>query len=256
MAVSLDLDGKTVLVTGGGNGIGAAIGELFIRSGANLWVNDISEARASETAARLTELGPGTARPLIADITEYPSIVEMVAESGPVDILINNAGIPEGGLPIETFAEQQQVTWEPIMRLNLGAVTLVTHEYLPHMIERGWGRIVTIVSDAGRRGERKQVIYGTAKAAAMGFSRGLAAEVGRYGITVNCISLGTMLIGPLAAAAESRPELIEKLARAYPMGRLGTPDDVAPLVALLCSDAGSWITGQVYPVNGGYASAL
>ena len=125
------------------------------------------------------------------------------------------------------------------------------------MIERRWGRILTIVSDAGRRGERKQAVYGAAKAAAMGFSRGLAAEVGRDGVTVNCIALGTMRHGQLAEAIDARSGARgQRLAKAYPAGRIGEVDDSAPLAVLLCSDAASWITGQVYPVDGGYAPAL
>jgi 3-oxoacyl-[acyl-carrier protein] reductase len=124
------------------------------------------------------------------------------------------------------------------------------------MTERGWGRIVTVVSDAGRRGERFQVIYGAAKAGAMGFMRGLAAEVGRDGVTANCVSLGTMKTEKFAEAIARDPGLEGKLVRGYPMRRLGDPADPAVLVALLCSDAGSWITGQVLPVDGGYLSAL
>jgi 3-oxoacyl-[acyl-carrier protein] reductase len=124
------------------------------------------------------------------------------------------------------------------------------------MIERRWGRILTIVSDAGRRGERRQVVYGAAKAAAMGFSRGLAAEVGGDGVTVNCIALGTMKHGLIAEALDRDPQMEARLARAYPVGRVGRPTDPAPLAVLLCSDAGEWITGQVYPVDGGYAPAL
>jgi 2-hydroxycyclohexanecarboxyl-CoA dehydrogenase len=100
------------------------------------------------------------------------------------------------------------------------------------------------------------VVYGAAKAAAMGFSRGLAAEVGRSGVTVNCISLGAMRHGVLDEAIARDPELEERLARPYPVGRLGRPGDPAPLAVLLCSDAAEWITGQVYPVDGGYAPAL
>ena len=100
------------------------------------------------------------------------------------------------------------------------------------------------------------MVYGAAKAAAMGFSRGLAAEVGRDGVTVNCIALGTMNHGVLAEAIANDPALEGKLARAYPVGRIGRVDDSAPLAVLLCSDAASWITGQVYPVDGGYAPAL
>ena len=123
------------------------------------------------------------------------------------------------------------------------------------MVEAGWGRVVTIASDAGRKGETGQAIYGSAKAGAMGFMRGLAAEVGAHGVTANCVSLGTMRTGPTAEALERDPELERRLARAYTVPRIGLPADVAPLVALLCSDAGAWITGQVYPVDGGYISA-
>jgi 3-oxoacyl-[acyl-carrier protein] reductase len=124
------------------------------------------------------------------------------------------------------------------------------------MVEAGFGRVVTMVSDAGRRGERYQVIYGSAKAGAMGFSRGLAVEVARAGVTVNCVALGAMKTGPLEEAARRDPALEARLARAYPVPRLGLPGDPAPLVALLCSDAGAWITGQVLAVDGGYAQAL
>jgi 2-hydroxycyclohexanecarboxyl-CoA dehydrogenase len=142
------------------------------------------------------------------------------------------------------------------MRLNLGAVLHVTHAYVGAMVDGGWGRIVTIVSDAGRRGERFQAIYGAAKAGAMGFVRGLASEVGAHGVTANCVSLGTMKTGVIQDAFVTHPELEAKLSRPYTVPRLGRPEDPALLVALLCSEAGAWITGQVYPVDGGYASAL
>jgi len=115
---------------------------------------------------------------------------------------------------------------------------------------------VTVVSDAGRKGERMQAIYGSAKAGAMGFTRGLSAEVGRDGVTANCVSLGTMKTGAFAEALERDPDLEHRLARHYPIPRVGEPGDPATLVALLCSDAASWVTGQVYPVDGGYVSAL
>jgi 3-oxoacyl-[acyl-carrier protein] reductase len=162
----------------------------------------------------------------------------------------------EGGTRLVHFADTDPSEWEALMRVNLTGVLHVTHTYLADMIERGWGRILTIVSDAGRRGERRQVVYGAAKAAAMGFSRGLAAEVGRQGVTVNCISLGSMQHGSLQDAVERDPELGKRLSAAYPVGRLGRVDDPAPLAVLLCSDAAEWITGQVYPVDGGFAPAL
>ena len=196
-------------------------------------------------------------RPAVADVCDPEQVARMVAETGPVDILVNNAGIPAEGFMVKSFVESGPEDWDPLLRLNLAAVLHVTRAYLPFMIDRHWGRVLTIVSDAGRKGERKQVVYGAAKAAAMGFSRGLAAEVGRDGVTVNCIALGTMNHGQLATAA-GRTSRSSKRSwpGTIPAGRIGRVDDSAPLAVLLCSDAGEWITGQVYPVDGGYASAL
>jgi 3-oxoacyl-[acyl-carrier protein] reductase len=246
---------RSALVTGAGGGVGRAIAIQMARAGARIWVNDIhldrAEAVCEEIRAERLE-----AMPVIADVCDPEQVARMVTETGTVDILVNNAGIPVEGFPVQSFVESKPADWDPLIRLNLAAVLHVTHAYLPGMLEQQWGRILTIVSDAGRKGERKQVVYGAAKAAAMGFSRGLAAEVGRDGVTVNCISLGTMNHGLLREALADDPELERKLSRPYPTGRLGNVDDAAPLAVLLCSDAASWITGQVYPVDGGYSPAL
>ncbi len=195
--------------------------------------------------------------PVKADVTSPLKITRMREATGPVDILVNNAGIPTTGFgELKLFVDTSPDDWEGAMRLNLGAVLHVTHAYAGDMVEQGWGRIVTIVSDAGRKGERFQAIYGAAKAGAMGFIRGLAAEVGAHGVTANCVALGTMKTGVLEEALVTNPELEAKMARHYTVPRLGTPADPALLVALLCSDAGAWITGQTYPVDGGYSSAL
>jgi 3-oxoacyl-[acyl-carrier protein] reductase len=246
---------RTAIVTGSGGGVGRAIAIQMARAGAHVWVNDLYEDRASAVAGEI-RAEQGIASVVTADVCDPDEVARMVADTGPVDIIVNNAGIPPEGFVVKSFVDTDPADWDPMIRLNLAAVLHVTHAYLPLMIERRWGRILTIVSDAGRRGERKQVVYGAAKAAAMGFSRGLAAEVGRDGITVNCIALGTMHHGQLAAAIEQTPELEAKLGRNYPAGRIGRVDDSAPLAVLLCSDAAEWITGQVYPVDGGYASAL
>ncbi len=255
MGLDIDLSGRTALVTGGGNGVGTAICGALVGAGASVWVNDIYEDRAAKVAADLG--GEPHARPMKADVTSPLKIVRMREETGPVDILVNNAGIPTSGFgELKRFVETSPDDWEYTMRLNLGAVLHVTHAYLGAMVDRGWGRVVTIVSDAGRRGERFQAIYGAAKAGAMGFVRGIAAEVGPHGVTANCIALGTMRAGALEEAIARDPEVERRLTKPYPLGRLGLPEDVAPLVALLCSDAGGWITGQVYPVDGGYAPTL
>ena len=247
--------GRHAVITGGGGGVGRAIAIQMARAGAHIWVNDLFADRAQSVCDEIVA-EQGSASPVVADVCDPESVERMVAETGPVDILVNNAGIPAEGITVAPFVETGPAEWDPLLRLNLAAVLHVTRAYLPFMIERKWGRVLTIVSDAGRKGERKQVVYGAAKAAAMGFSRGLAAEVGRDGVTVNCIALGTMNHGQLAAALEQTPELEAKLARNYPAGRIGRVDDSAPLAVLLCSDAAEWITGQVYPVDGGYASAL
>ena len=247
--------GRSALITGGGGGVGRAIAIQMARAGAHIWVNDLFAERA-EMVCQEIEAEQGSASPVIADVCNPVEVARMVTETGPVNILVNNAGIPPEGITVKPFVETGPEEWDPLLRLNLAAVLHVTRAYLPFMIERQWGRVLTIVSDAGRKGERKQVVYGAAKAAAMGFSRGLAAEVGRDGVTVNCIALGTMNHGQLAVVLETEPELEAKMARNYPAGRIGRVDDSAPLAVLLCSDAAEWITGQVYPVDGGYASAL
>jgi len=254
VALEISCEGRRALVTGGGNGVGAAICRALVDAGAFVWVNDIYEERAAEVAA---ELGaPHNAQPVKADVTSPTKILRMREETGPVDILVNNAGIPTSGFKLKKFVDTSPEDWEGDMRLNLGAVLHVTHAYVGAMVDAGWGRVVTVVSDAGRKGERMQAIYGSAKAGAMGFMRGLAAEVGVHGVTANCVSLGTMNTGVLADALVSNPELEKRLARHYPVPRVGEPAEPATLVALLCSDAASWITGQVYPVDGGYVSAL
>ena len=254
MALEISCAGRRALVTGGGNGVGAAIGHALVAAGAFVWVNDIYEARATEVAEQLG--GPDHARPVKADVTSPLKILRMREETGPVDILVNNAGIPTSGFALQKFVDSSPEDWEGAMRLNLGAVLHVTHAYLGAMVDAEWGRVVTVVSDAGRKGERMQAIYGAAKSGAMGFMRGVAAEVGRHGVTANCVALGTMKTGAFAEALVADPALEQRLARHYPIPRAGEPGDPAALVALLCSDAAGWITGQVYPVDGGYVSAL
>jgi NAD(P)-dependent dehydrogenase (short-subunit alcohol dehydrogenase family) len=254
VGLEISCAGRRALVTGGGNGVGAAVCRALVDAGAFVWVNDIYEERAAEVAAGLG--GPDHARPVKADVTSPAKILRMREETGPVDILVNNAGIPTSGFELKKFVDTTPDDWEGTMRLNLGAVLHVTHAYVGDMAEAGWGRVVTVVSDAGRKGERMQVMYGAAKSGAMGFMRGLAAEVGAHGVTANCVSLGTMKTGAFAEALKQDPSLEHRLGRHYPVPRVGEPGEPAVLIALLCSDAAGWITGQVYPVDGGYVMAL
>jgi 3-oxoacyl-[acyl-carrier protein] reductase len=253
------IGGRTALITGAGAGVGRAIAIQMARAGADIWVNDLDRDGAESVCAEIEREG-GTARPVLADVCDGDSVARMAGTTGPLDILVNNAGTGvrswTKSVRLVPFVETGPADWDPVIRVNLAGVLHVTRSYLPAMLERRWGRVLVIVSDAGRRGERKQVVYGAAKAAAMGFARGLAAEVGRDGVTVNCIALGSMKHSALADAIDADPDLEAKLARAYPVGRLGHVEDPAPLAVLLCSDAAEWITGQVYPVDGGYAPAL
>jgi hypothetical protein len=134
------------------------------RAGAEVWVNDLHRDRAEKVCAEI-EAERLRARPVIADVTDRDAVQVMTAETGAVDILVNNAGIPVEGFSVKSFVDTGPDEWDPLIRLNLAAVLHVTRSYLPAMIERRWGRILTIVSDAGRRGERRQVVYGAAKAA-------------------------------------------------------------------------------------------
>lgn len=253
--IEVDLSGRSALITGAGQGVGLEIAKALSRTGAALWLNDLDPLRAAEAAKAVASAG-AVVRAVVADVTDREAVDRMAAETGPVDIVVNNAGVPPGFHRPTPFIDTSPDQWTPWMRINVDAVMHVTHAYLRPMVERRWGRILTIVSDAGRRGEIGQVAYGAAKAAAMGFMRGVAAEVGRHGVSANCIALGAIRSGMVAQFFDADPEAEKRATRAYPLGRLGRTDDAAALAVLLCSDAGSWITGQVYPVNGGYTSAL
>jgi 3-oxoacyl-[acyl-carrier protein] reductase len=257
-----DLTGRAALVTGAGQ-VGRTIATTLATRGAGpIVVTDIDGAVVESLAADLRDAGTD-AIAVTADITD-PTGVRALGEAArgldrPVQVLVNNAGLPPGLLTggrdtFRPFAETEPGEWEPFLQLNLYGVLRVTREVIGPMIESGWGRVITIVSDAGRTGDPFMAAYAAAKAGAAGFVRSLATEVGRHGVTANSISLGT-LWRPLDDR-EPDAEYLRKMARRYPVGRPGYPQDVANLVAFLASDAAEWITGQVYPLNGGYSYAL
>jgi NAD(P)-dependent dehydrogenase (short-subunit alcohol dehydrogenase family) len=253
-----DLAGRRVLVTGAGQGVGRGIILGFASSGADVVVNDIDPERAEEVAEEARELGVG-AEPAVFDVTELDAVHGALGSSGDVDVLVNNAGNAgvAGFVGRGEFADTGPGDWEPYLRVNLYGVMHSTHAVLPAMKANGWGRIITIVSDAGRTGDAHMAAYSAAKAGAAGFTRAVAREVARYGITANNIALGTMrtpMTEPLWADAEN--EQARALLRSYLVRRPGLPSDVAPLALLLASEHGSWITGQTYPLNGGFSFAL
>jgi NAD(P)-dependent dehydrogenase (short-subunit alcohol dehydrogenase family) len=250
-------------VTGAGRGIGAEICRTLANEGVAVAVNDLFQDRADEAAAEIAASG-GRAVGVAFDVTDYAAVaggVGRVAQAlGPVDILVNNAGIPaetaQDAVPSTGgfFGDSSREQWDRTMGLITYGVLNCARAVVGGMAERRWGRIVSVVSDAGRVGEPRLVAYSMAKAGVIGFTKALAKESGRHCVTVNCVS-------PATTVTEATKEWIEaqgeQIMRAYPLAkglkRLGEPADIANAVAFLASARAEWITGQVLSVNGGYS---
>ena len=261
--MDLEITGRVAFVTGAGRGIGREICLTLAAEGACIAVNDLFQDRADETAGIIGKAG-GQAIGVAADVTDYEAVhaavSRAVAEFGAVDILVNNAGIPavtaEDAIPSQGgfFQGTDRDQWDRTMGLITYGVLNCSRAVIEGMQERRWGRIINIISDAGRVGEPRLVAYSMAKAGVVGFTKALARESGRHGITVNCVS-------PATTETEATLEWIqqqgEQIRRAYPMakalGRLGRPSDIANAVAFFASARTEWITGQVLSVNGGYS---
>lgn len=260
----LDLGGQAAFVTGAGQGAGRGIALMLARHNAGVAVNDFVMERAESVAAEIKALG-FRAVPVQADVSDHASVTAAFTKAraalGSVTLLVNNAG---NAGPAATmgrsppFWETQPAEWDRYFATNLRGVMNCCHAALPEMVALGRGRIVTIVSDSGRVGEPRLAAYSAAKAGAAGFVRSIAKETGRYGITCNAISLSTL--EPPMNEAQLAQFLAGDQAKAqlsrYTIRRFGKPDDVAAMTLFLCSDAASWITGQTYPVNGGYSFAV
>jgi NAD(P)-dependent dehydrogenase (short-subunit alcohol dehydrogenase family) len=257
----LDLGGQVALVTGAGQGAGRGIAMMMARHGAGgVAVNDFVAERAEAVAEEIRAAG-GKALAVPFDVGDLEAVRGAVAAAteqlGPVTILVNNAGMAGPNAQIghaKTFWEEDPSEWDKFLRTNQTGVFNCCHAALPGMVAAKRGRIVTIVSDAGRIGEPRLAVYSAAKAGAAGFVRALAKETGRYNITCNAISLSTLL-PPLEAEALDAfltSDHAKGALSKYIVRRFGTPDDVAGLTLFLCSESGSWITGQTYPLNGGY----
>ncbi|QKG21383.1 SDR family NAD(P)-dependent oxidoreductase [Actinomadura verrucosospora] len=262
MADILDLKGRTALVTGAGQGVGRRVALHFAEHGAGaVLVNDFRAERAEKVAEEVRALGV-KALPVAGDVGDLDAVTAAVAraadEFGPIGILVNNAG-NAGPQPTEEmtrpFWRQTPAEWHGYLGTNLFGVLNNVHAVLPGMIESGYGRIVTVISDAGRVGEPGREAYSAAKGGAAGFIRSVAASTGRYGITANCISLAATRT-PRTEGRFADEERFKKIMSKYVIRRAGEPEDAANLVLFLASDAASWITGQTVPVNGGYSFAL
>jgi 3-oxoacyl-[acyl-carrier protein] reductase len=242
-----DLSGRVALVTGAGRGVGAGIARTLAARGAAVGVNDFVAERAAAVAEEIARAG-GRSAAAPFDVTDASAVqggVEKLAAAlGPVDVLVNNAGIPPG-MRIARFRDMPPSDWKAYVDLNLYGVLHCTRAVIDGMCERGFGRIVTISSAAGQAGLALGVsVYGAGKAGAIGFMRHLALEVAGRGVTANTLALGLMADPEGRAAAAA-------LAPSIPVGRLGTPEDVGAAVVFLASDEAGWITGQTLGVNGG-----
>ncbi|TGD71373.1 SDR family oxidoreductase [Mangrovimicrobium sediminis] len=258
----LDLDGQVAFVTGAGQGAGRGIAHALARHNAGgVAVNDFVAERAEIVAAEIRELGV-PAVGVQADVGDHASVaaaMKTAAEAlGPATLLVNNAGNagPRADMGFSPpFWEADPGEWDKFMRTNLYGVMNCCHLALPAMVEAGRGRVVTIVSDSGRVGEARLSAYSAAKAGAAALMRSLAKETGRYGITCNAVSLSTLEppMSPEELEGLYANERVKAQLSRYTLRRFGKPDDVAGMVLFLCSDAAAWITGQTYPVNGGYS---
>ncbi len=241
---AMRLEGRKALVTGGASGIGAAIAARLAAEGAEVWVGDLNlegaEAVAGEVSGHAVEL----------DVTDLESARAAIEKAGKLDILVNNAGTDEFGFFTYTTPEQ----WQRVLAVNLGGVLNCTHAVLPVMQESGYGRIVSISSEAGRVGSKGSAVYSAAKGGIIAFMKAIARENARYGVTANSIAPGpieTPLLMGAKEFGEIGEKVIETMKAATQMGRLGQPDEVAAAAAFLASDDATYVTGETLGVSGG-----
>jgi 2-hydroxycyclohexanecarboxyl-CoA dehydrogenase len=262
--MELNLADKSVIVTGGGSNIGRAISLAFAREGVHLTIAEIDEGQGKKVAAEAQKRGAASTTVVPTDVTKWDSVLAMVkgveGRLGHVDVLVNNVGWTHDRL----FIEKERAEWEKEIQLNLWGMINCTRAVLDGMIARKAGAIVSLGSDAGRMGEFREAVYGACKAGVIALTKSVAREVGRHGIRLNAVCPGMTMptseedFGGLSMwAAESNrawstPEMQARIAKAYPLRRIGKPEDVAQAVVFLASDAASFITGQTLSVSGGY----
>lgn len=244
--MDLQLAGKIVVVTGGASGIGLVTARTFAAEGAKLVIGDVNEAALAAVAS---ELG---AVPQRVDVREYGQCVGLidraVAEHGRVDVLVNSAGV--GGIPrLFLEADPEDGDWDAMLDINLRGTMHCCRAVAERMIAQRSGRIVNLASEAGKLNEKRIVVYGATKGGVIALTKGLAIELGRFGVTVNAVCPGVTRT-PMTSYITDDME--REWARFYPLGRLGRPEDIAPMIAFLASAQASWITGQAISVNGGF----
>jgi 2-hydroxycyclohexanecarboxyl-CoA dehydrogenase len=241
------LSGKTVLVTGGGGAIGRAICARFAEDGAKVLVADRDEKNARDVAKKIN------GKALVFDISDYAAAKKALS-SETIDVLVNNAGWDR----LQNFVDTDPAEWDQLIDINLRGPLHMHHLVLPQMLARSSGRIVNISSDAARVGSSGESVYAACKGGIVSFSKTLAREVARKGITVNVVCPGptdTPILRGFLGEGEAGQKVYDALVRAIPMKRVGQPADMPGLVAFLASDEAGFITGQVISVSGGLTMA-
>ena len=243
-------DQKTAIVTGAGSGIGREVALGLALDGAKVVLGDLSLERAQLVAKEISATG-GTAVPIQVDVADADLVRAMVAatmqEFGQIDILVSNAGWDK----VMPFVDTDEGLWDRVIAINYRGHLACTHAVVPHMIEAGSGKIVLLASDAGRVGSSGEAVYSGAKGVAIAFSKALARETARQGINVNCVAPGLTDTPMLADVSDGNEKLMAAIIRSIPLGRVGTPAEVARAVLFLASSDADYITGQTLSVNGG-----
>jgi len=243
---------RVAFVSGAARGIGRGIAEKLAADGRAVAIGDLLGEEARETALAIEKNG-GSAIAVTLDVTSTDSVAAAVAETterlGAIDVLVNNAGWDE----LHPFLETDEPFWDRVIDVNFKGVLRLTKAVLPGMVDRRWGRIVSISSDAGRVGSSGESVYAGAKGAIIAFMKTIAREVARNGVTANAVCPGPTDTAMLqqVMSGEGGDKVRDAMTRAVPMKRLGTPEDIAAAVAFLASEDAGYITGQALSVSGG-----
>lgn len=244
---STDTQARSALVTGAASGMGAAIARRLDADGARVVVADIQAEMGAEVAASLTG-GMFVEMDLSRSESVAAAAEQVLGELGAVDILVNCAGFDV----VMPFLDTDEDLWDSLIAVNLYGPLRTTKAFLPGMVERGWGRIVNISSDAGRVGSSGEGVYSACKGGQIAFTKTIAREAARSGVTVNCVCPGPTDTPPVRRTlAEGGEKYMQALVRAIPMRRLGQPSDIAAAVAYLVSEEAGFVTGQTLSVSGG-----